>query len=47
MQNAHGPAPSVIEQPAHDDPHRFERKMQPGRLTDSHRGEAIRAVVLN
>jgi hypothetical protein len=42
MQNAHGPASPVIEQPTHDYPRSLTAKMQPRRLTDSHRRGAIR-----
>jgi hypothetical protein len=45
MQNTHGPASPVIEQPTHDDPF-VGNKMQPPGLTDSHRRAAIRTVVL-
>jgi len=45
MQDANGPASPVIEQPTHDDP-LVGSKMQLRRLTDGHRGTAIRAVVL-
>jgi hypothetical protein len=36
MQNPHGPASPVIEQPTHDDPRNLMCKVQPRRLTDSH-----------
>jgi hypothetical protein len=46
MQDTHGPASPVVEQPTHDDPRILGGKVQPRRLTDSQPRAAIGAVVL-